>query len=107
MKTIFECNRRLVGIFAVLTMLLPMADVRADVRLPGFFSDHMVFQQQQPIKIWGWAEPGEQVKVELGKVHAQIKAGDDGRWVVEFLAMKASTVRQVDGASIVLVETEL
>ncbi|MCH2181093.1 MAG: sialate O-acetylesterase [Mariniblastus sp.] len=90
MKTIFESNRRLVGTFVVLTMLLPMADVRADVRLPGFFSDHMVFQQQQPIKIWGWAEPGEPVKVELGKASVQTKAGEDGRWVVELPAMKAS-----------------
>ena len=90
MKTIFERNGRLAWTFVLLTALFATSSAWADVRLPGFFSDHMVFQQQQPIKIWGWAEPGEQVKVELGKVHAQIKAGDDGRWVVEFLAMKAS-----------------
>ena len=90
MKIIFECSRRLVGAFAVLIVLLLIAEVRADVRLPGFFSDHMVFQQQQPIKIWGWAEAGEQVKVELGKASVQTKAGEDGRWMVELPAMKAS-----------------
>ena len=35
----------------------------ADVRLPGFFSDHMILQQQTKNAIWGWAEPGEKVTV--------------------------------------------
>ena len=28
--------------------------VCADVRLPAFFNDHMVVQQQLPVKVWGW-----------------------------------------------------
>ena len=90
MKTIFERNGRLAWTFVLLTVLFATSSAWADIRLPGFFSDHMVFQQQQPIKIWGWAESGEQVKVQLGKESVQTKAGDDGRWVVELPAMKAS-----------------
>jgi len=35
----------------------------AKVRLPQFFSDNMVLQQQSKCRIWGWAEPGKKVMV--------------------------------------------
>ncbi|MBR1505041.1 MAG: sialate O-acetylesterase [Prevotella sp.] len=35
----------------------------AKVRLPQFFSDNMVLQQQSKCRIWGWAEPGKKVQV--------------------------------------------
>ena len=35
----------------------------AKVRLPQFFSDNMVLQQQSECKLWGWAEPGKKVQV--------------------------------------------
>ena len=38
----------------------------ADVKLPAIISDRMVVQQDVLIPIWGWADPGEQVTVELG-----------------------------------------
>ena len=36
---------------------------QAKVRLPQFFSDNMVLQQQSECNIWGWAEPGKKVSV--------------------------------------------
>lgn len=54
----------------------------ADVRLPSIFSDHMVLQQNKPIPIWGWADPGEEVTVAIeGKRRAAV-AGEDGKWKV-------------------------
>ncbi len=35
----------------------------AKVRLPQFFSDGMVLQQQSEINLWGWAEPGKKVSI--------------------------------------------
>ena len=35
----------------------------AKVRLPKFFSDGMVLQQQSECNIWGWAEPGKKVSI--------------------------------------------
>ncbi|MFL2860994.1 MAG: hypothetical protein ACJ0BJ_00160 [Pirellulales bacterium] len=32
----------------------------AAVRLPGFFGDHMVLQQESEIPVWGWCDPGEE-----------------------------------------------
>ena len=34
-----------------------------DVRLPPFFSDNLVFQQQSVNPVWGWADPGEKIVV--------------------------------------------
>ncbi len=55
---------------------------RADVRLPAIFTDHMVLQQQQADRVWGWAEPGEDVTVQIAQQTKRTKAGDDGRWSV-------------------------
>ena len=35
----------------------------------------MVLQRDKPINVWGWAEPGEDVKVTLGAASASTKAG--------------------------------
>lgn len=50
---------------AMLFLLLAALAVRADVKLPGVFSDHMVLQRDQPLAFWGWAEENEQVTVEF------------------------------------------
>jgi len=63
----------------------------ADVRLPKIFSDHMVLQQELPIRIWGWADPGREVTVEFNGKTAGTKAGKNGCWRVELPAMKADS----------------
>ena len=35
--------------------------MNAKVKLPQFFSDNMVLQQQTECNIWGWAEPGKNI----------------------------------------------
>ena len=52
----------------------------AAVRLPAVFSDHMVLQQQMPLTVWGWAEPGERVEVEFRNQRVPVTADRDGRW---------------------------
>ena len=44
------------GIFFILFYFL-FSLVEARIRLPQFFSDNMVLQQQSECKIWGWSEP--------------------------------------------------
>lgn len=36
------------------------------VTLPSIFGDNMVFQQNSTVKIWGWAKPYEEIKVNVG-----------------------------------------
>ena len=75
----------------LLLMLAPLS--QAELKVANVFSDHMVLQQEMPIRVWGWAEPGAGVTVQLdglgGSAGAPTKAGTDGKWVVELLAMEA------------------
>ncbi len=66
----------------VLFALLISLHVSATIRLPWFFSDGMVLQQNATPAIWGWASPGATVKVSTSwnKASYSTKAGADGKW---------------------------
>jgi sialate O-acetylesterase len=38
----------------------------ADVRLPSVIGDHMVLQQNTTVKIWGWGDVNEKIKLKAG-----------------------------------------
>src|ERR1035441_3942029 len=44
------------------------------------FGDHMVLQRGKPNVIWGWSQPGDAVRVEIGETAATATTGADGRW---------------------------
>ena len=54
-----------------------------DVHLPALFSDRMVMQRDRPIRVWGRADPGVDVRITLDVHAATAKAGADGRWRAE------------------------
>lgn len=49
----------------------------------AYFSDNMVFQQNQSIRIWGWADKKESVEVRFLDQVKKVKADKDGRRQVE------------------------
>jgi sialate O-acetylesterase len=51
----------------------------------------MMLQRNQPIRVWGWAEPGEAVTVSLAGKQAEAKADAKGAWALELPAMKTGT----------------
>ena len=57
----------------------------AKVRLPQFFGDNMVLQQQTECNIWGWTEPGRKVVVNTSwdKSTHTATARKDGRFDVK------------------------
>jgi sialate O-acetylesterase len=65
-----------------------MLRARADVKLPGLFSDHMVLQQGVRVPVWGWASDGEKVTVSFRgkKLSATTR---DGKWMVNLPNQKA------------------
>src|SRR3954463_11897360 len=63
--------------------------VFADVRLPKIFGDNMVLQRDHPIPVWGWADPGEKVTVQLQDEIVKAKAGKDGKWKVQLKQQSA------------------
>ncbi|MCL4204155.1 MAG: hypothetical protein KJ000_16865 [Pirellulaceae bacterium] len=76
------------------------------LKVHNIFSSHMVLQRDKPIKVWGWATPGETVTVKLGEETAKAKVQPEapvevfgledeyagsGPWEVTFPAREAST----------------
>ena len=73
---------------------------RADVKPHPIFSDNMVLQQGGPIRVWGKADPGEDVTVKITKdaktakgltTAIVTKADKDGNWSVSLTKKEAGT----------------
>ena len=47
------------------------------------FGDNMVLQRGKPNPIWGWSQPGDTVRVEIGEHSATATAGADGKWTAK------------------------
>ncbi len=56
--------------------------------MPKYFTDNMMLQRDMPVRVWGWAEPGEKVGVALGGKTTTTKADDQGAWSVELPVIK-------------------
>lgn len=56
--------------------------------LHGTFSDHMVLQRDQSIRIYGTGEAGETISVQLGHHHTSTELKAAGKWQVTFPAHK-------------------
>lgn len=80
-------NFKLLCSLVVLTV--PIA-AQAELKLPAIINDHMVLQQKQSNPIWGWDDPGTDIKVTIGDQVKTAKAGDDGKWTVKLDAMNAN-----------------
>jgi len=62
---------------------------RAEVHPSKLFSDHMVVQQGKPIPVWGTADPGETIAIDLGPDHAKAVADSTGNWAVSLAPLQA------------------
>ncbi|MDT0687658.1 hypothetical protein [Autumnicola psychrophila] len=47
----------------LLLLILSSAQIFANISLPQIFSDNMVLQRNAEVKSWGWAKPGEKIKL--------------------------------------------
>ena len=79
----------------------------AKVKLPQFFSDNMVLQQQTECNIWGWTEPGQKVVVNTSwdKKIFTATARKDGRFDVKVQTPEAGGPYQItfrDGDDVIL-----
>lgn len=61
---------------------LILNSLHADVRLPNFFSDHMVLQRNSSVKVWGWADRNELVRICFAGRKGQVRADSQGHWMV-------------------------
>jgi len=76
-------------ISAIAVLLLFSMVSLAEVKLPRLIRDSMVLQRDAPIKMWGWASPGEKVKITFNKAGISTSADANGKWFLLLPAMKA------------------
>lgn len=71
--------------------------VRADVSVPGLFSDNMVVQSGAPLAIWGRAAGGEKVEIEVswGQSRQSVAGDAQGRWRAQFASPTAAGPHEV------------
>ena len=69
----------------VILLILGISPVIAEVRLPAVIGDNMVLHRCAEAPIWGWAAPGEEIKV-VGSWDQNTSWGTvadrDGKWLV-------------------------
>jgi sialate O-acetylesterase len=56
----------------------------------NLFQSNMILQRDKPIEIWGWAKPGEVVRVLFAGKSKEAKAGKNREWKVTLPAMTAN-----------------
>jgi len=70
-------------------LLLHSYTVYCQVRLPKLVSDGMILQREKPVNIWGWASPGEKVKLNFNGRTFEAITTTDGKWKIVLPAQKA------------------
>ena len=72
-------------------LILSVTSAVAELRVSNIFGDYMVIQRDQPIRVWGWAEPGASVRVIFASRDLTVKADEKGAWSVGLEALPASS----------------
>ena len=96
--------KRIAFTLAVLLLSLLLVQCQGpsatNVQPAELFTDNAVLQRGKEIVIWGTADPGGTVEVELGEAEAQAEVNDQGKWQVTLPAMEAGGPYEleIDGA---------
>ncbi|SHJ02627.1 sialate O-acetylesterase [Pseudozobellia thermophila] len=71
--------------FFSLLFLFSFQIATAEITLPNVLSEGMVLQRNQSVKLWGWADTGEEITIVTGwdDKHYQIKTPITAKWEVE------------------------
>ena len=98
---------KLQKIFLALATALLSFTAEAEVKLPAFFMDNMVLQQQTTARLWGTATPKKEVKVTVswsGESYTT-KADKQGKFAIEIPTIEAGGPYEVtisDGEALTL-----
>jgi len=70
-------------------LLLATAPSFGQLHLPAMLRDSMVLQRDAPVKIWGWAAPGEKITVQFNRKKYKTITAANGKWLLHLLPEKA------------------
>lgn len=82
--------------FLVPFLLLLGIPLYAQIRLPKLISDGMVLQRDAPLKIWGWAKPGEKVTLRFRNKTYKATTSTLSKWEISLPAMPAGGPYQME-----------
>ncbi len=82
------------GSCAVFLALLALP-LQATVVLPNLFGNNMILQRNQPVHIWGTANPGEPVTVTFNSQTAVTQGDSFSKWALDLPSMPANATGQV------------
>ena len=72
-------------LFLPFSLLLIGLSAFADIRMPAVLSDHMVLQENSTVKIWGWCDIRENIKLTTtwDTTKYTTTGGGDGKWSIQ------------------------
>ncbi|USN98685.1 MAG: hypothetical protein H6810_11035 [Phycisphaeraceae bacterium] len=71
----------------------------AELTLPPVFGNHMVVQRDQPIALWGAADPGAEVQLQMGDGKAEARADAKGNWIAHLPALPSGGPYRIEISS--------
>ncbi|MEC9490676.1 MAG: sialate O-acetylesterase, partial [Halanaerobiales bacterium] len=66
-----------------------MSDKKRSLELPSLVSDGMVLQRNEELKIWGWSEADQEVKINFKSEEYLTRANSEGEWSLILTEQKA------------------
>jgi sialate O-acetylesterase len=84
------CRKLRPGFLPLILCWAGLVGVRADVKLPAIFGDHMVLQRDVSVPVWGWADPGESVTVTAGGEKETTTTDKNGAWATKLTKLVIS-----------------
>lgn len=82
----------LVCLIFIGTNITSLKNLKAEVRLPAVFTNHMVLQRNSEVTLWGWGTPGEHITIMpewLNGDAIQTQATNMGRWSARIQTVEA------------------
>ena len=68
-----------------------------ELKVAALFSDHMVLQRGQPVPVWGWSVPREEISVSFAGQRKTRKTDTNGKWLVSLDAVPDINSSNLDG----------
>ncbi|WP_075590944.1 sialate O-acetylesterase [Labilibacter marinus] len=84
-------------LFFLLLIFSAFNIAHAKVSLPAIFCDHMVMQRNSEVKLWGWANPTEHIKITTSWTTDTIKAVGDSQcnWSISLKTPEAGESHKI------------
>lgn len=67
-------------LFVLFILSFSSIGIHAKITMPYIFSNNMLIQRNQPIKVWGWAKPGENIEIVFKGENVKTKSSRKGVW---------------------------